>query len=87
MLGLIGVARALFSRYSQRPSKNNINMNNSVAVKNDLDAAATTLAATSVLGEPTLPCCVRRKGGGGAPIARATQLPTKMVEFYPSVEM
>src|ERR1700686_2749507 len=58
MLGLIGVgAGVLFSSYSQS-LKNNINMTNSVAVKNDLDAAATPLAATSVLGEtdPSVRC-------------------------------
>src|ERR1700674_845599 len=65
MLGLIGVgAGVLFSSYSQS-LKNNINMTNSVAVKNDLDAAATTLAATSVLGatDPSVLCPPQ---GGGA---------------------
>src|ERR1700674_4135318 len=65
MLGLIGVgAGVLFSSYSQS-LRNNINMTNSVAVKNDLDAAATTLAATSVLGatDPSVLCPPQ---GGGA---------------------
>ena len=57
MLGLIGVgAGVLFSSYSQS-IKNNITLTNGVVVKNDLDAASTTMAATSVLSDDgTLLC-------------------------------
>ncbi len=49
MLGLIGVgAGVLFSGYSQS-IKNNIQMTNSLAVRSDLEAATTTMAASSVL--------------------------------------
>jgi hypothetical protein len=88
MLGLIGVgAGVLFSSYSQS-LRNNINMTNSVAVKNDLDAAATTLAATSVLGEtdPSV-LCPPQGGGASANCTGDPNLPTKMVEFYPTVNV
>ncbi|MFA4995380.1 MAG: hypothetical protein WC521_08790, partial [Bdellovibrionales bacterium] len=50
MLGLVGVgAGVLFSGYSQS-LRNNIALVNSIGVKNDLESASATMAATSVLG-------------------------------------
>jgi hypothetical protein len=85
MLGLIGVgAGILFSSYSQT-LKTNIQMTNSLAVKSDMDAAATTLAATSVLGSSDPGTLCPPQGGGASSDCAAA--PEKMVDFYPSANV
>jgi len=57
MLGLIGVGAAvLFSGYSQI-LHTNVNVTNNLGAKNDLEANATTMAATSVLSTDTTLLC------------------------------
>ncbi|MDD4617017.1 MAG: hypothetical protein PHW76_07915, partial [Alphaproteobacteria bacterium] len=57
MLGLIGVgAGVLFSSYSQS-LKNNIVLSNTIAVRNDLEAATNTFAAISVLSQDGTKLC------------------------------
>jgi len=79
MLGLIGVgAGILFSSYSQN-LKTNIQMTNSLAVKSDIEGAATTLAATSVLGstDNSILCPPR----AAEPVPTAPTLPLKCMIF------
>ena len=77
MLGLIGVgAGVLFSSYSQS-LKANIQITNTLAAKNDLNAAETTLAATSVTPDGSLLCPPQ---GGGASASCSTA-PTAMIDI------
>ncbi len=86
ILGLIGVgAGILFSSYSQI-LRSNQQVTNNLASKNDLQAIATTVAATSVLGSSdTTVLCPPTAGGAstnfanapikGAPLSGQPQLP------------
>ena len=84
MLGLIGVgAGVLFSSYSQS-IKNNVNLTNSFAVKSDLDASATTIAATSVLGTTDNTYLCPPQGGNAS--TNCTNAPQKIYDFYPALD-
>ena len=79
LLGLIGIgAGILFSGYSQI-LRSNIQITRDMEVKNDLNAAATTLAATSVLGatDNTILCPPQ----GGNATTNCTQAPVRMESF------
>jgi fibronectin-binding autotransporter adhesin len=66
LLGLIGVAAGvLFSSYSQI-LRSNQQVTNNLASKNDLQAIATTLAATSVLGSSDNTVLCPPTGGGAS---------------------
>ena len=87
MLGLVGVgAGVLFSGYSQS-LKSNINMTNSFAVKSDLDGAATTMAATSVLGATDTGILCPPQGGVDTTGSNCAAAPISLVDFYPSVNV
>ncbi len=87
MLGLIGVgAGLLFSSYSQSV-KGNIQMTNSFSVKSDLEAAATTLAATSVLGATDPGTLCPPQGGVDTVGSNCVSAPDKMVEIYPTMNV
>src|ERR1700722_10971657 len=75
LLGLIGIgAGILFSSYSQI-LRSNQQVTNNLATKNDLQAIATTIAATSVLGstDNTVLCPPQ----AGAASVNCTSAPTK----------
>src|SRR5882724_110743 len=67
MLGLVGIgAGVLFSGYSQI-LRSNVQMTNDLTTKNDLQSAATTLAATSVLGTTDNTILCPPQGGAATP--------------------
>src|SRR5262249_25069361 len=75
MLGLVGIgAGVLFSGYSQI-LRSNVQVTNDLATKNDLQAAATTMSATSVMGNDGFTVCPPT---GGGETANCTSAPTKI---------
>ncbi|MDE1902145.1 MAG: hypothetical protein KGI37_10990, partial [Alphaproteobacteria bacterium] len=84
MLGLVGVgAGILFSSYSQS-IKANISLTNSLAVKNDLTGAATTLASSAVLDSTQTYLCPPQGGIDSSTTTNctgATNLSTGMIEL------
>jgi hypothetical protein len=85
MLGLIGVgAGVLFSGYSQT-LKNNITLANSLSAKQELDGAATTLAATSVLGATDNGVLCPPQGGTAGTGTNCANAPTAIFDVYPSL--
>ncbi|MDX2028419.1 MAG: hypothetical protein SFW62_07265 [Alphaproteobacteria bacterium] len=72
MLGLVGVgAGVLFSGYSQI-LRSNVQMTNDMTTKGDLNANATTLAATSTLSADTTLLCPPQGGSASAECASST---------------
>ncbi len=82
MLGLVGVgAGVLFSGYSQILHSNQ-QITNDLAAKSDLNSAATTMAATGILGVDGTTFCP--PVGVQQPTSPCQLAPIKMVELYPS---